>query len=441
MHWWSIVALAGVVALAAFVLLRTQWLRLRRERELLELYRSLKEISSSPDVKTVLTTVAAHAAQAIGAKDAVVMIRSGEDLRTFSGIDADVQPIANVLGRQAFEQEPPLPSVVVMRTGQPLLIDDVRDHAGPPGFQDACEAAGVRSVLCAPIRASSGVAGCLNLAFDRPNAFGPREERLATAYAEQAALGLERAIVYELEQEAMQKLQELDALRTDFVSAVSHEIHTPLTSICGFSELLTETWDELVDEDRQEFLGRIAAQAKQLAGLVDDLLDVGRLDAGAIGTAEPLHLRMLVRSVLELLNEELQRHRIHVDIPARTVVNANAAGCERILFNLLTNAAKYSPPGSLIAIRAVTADGEVTMSVCDEGIGIAADEQEKIFERFYRAQRGDAGPRGTGLGLPIAKRYAEAMGRRIWVTSEPGAGSTFSFTLELGDHVVEAAAV
>jgi signal transduction histidine kinase len=419
--------IATVAAAVQFCLIRLT--RARHERQLRAMYDSMKEVSSASDVKAVLTTVARRAADALGAADGVIMIRHGDDLRAYSGTKLHVEPVANAIGLRAFASEAELPSVRVLRTAETLAIEDVRDYAGPPGFEDACRFAHIGSVLCVPVMSWNRAAGALNLGFAEPRRFSAADIALANAYADQAASALERSLAYELEIQARRAMKELEDLKSGFISSVGNELQTPLTSISGFSDVLTQHWDEFGEAERRECASKIGRQAKVLSSLVDDLLEMRGLGTGVTGRQEVFDLRLLVLGTLGRLLDDLRNREVVVDVDEGTSVWTRPAAFERVLYNLLTNALKFSPPHTTIAIAARTADDEVIVSVHDRGVGVAPEDRERIFERFYRVESGDTSRGGAGIGLAVAKKLVEAMDGRIWVSSELGRGSTFSFSL------------
>jgi len=231
--------------------------------------------------------------------------------------------------------------------------------------------------------------------------------------------------------EAGDRLRELDRMKSDFLSTVSHELRTPLTSIKGYAQTLTAKWDRLEDGVRHELVGRITAASLKLDRLIAELLDFTRLERGQLAIALHAHpVAALVTSVLDRLPEVAQDHEVDVDVPGDLAVLANEHAFARALENLLTNAAKFSDPGSPITVRARAAgDGEVAVEVSDRGIGMGADELDRIFDRFYRVADPLRGAPGTGIGLAIVKEYVEAQGGRVDVRSTPGGGSTFRITL------------
>lgn len=235
---------------------------------------------------------------------------------------------------------------------------------------------------------------------------------------------------FEREREASRRLREVDRLRSDFLSTVSHELRTPLTAIRGFADLLVEHWDATEGEQRRALVQRIAGAGLRLDRLIEDLLDFTRLERGQLGIdlrAQPL--AELVDEALRHVAVSLERHEVDVDLEPDLVVLVDEAAIARVLVNLLTNAAKFSPVGSTISIRAVTDGDRVAVSVIDRGSGVPADEQDRIFERFYRAQGATARRPGTGVGLAIVKEFTEAQGGEVHLRSAVGEGSEFTVRL------------
>lgn len=232
--------------------------------------------------------------------------------------------------------------------------------------------------------------------------------------------------------EVIERLRELDELRSDFVSTVSHELRTPLTTISGFAETLGERWDALEESVRRRFVGRIAAKASELTDMIDQLLDFAHLERGGYAVEpRPADLRTELAREVHRLGSVLSARRLRFDVPEGLVAMVDPRGLRRVIENLLTNAVKFSSPDSEVGVDAVdTGAGEIVVRVTDEGIGIPAVEQDLIFDRFYRVNRGDqVSARGTGIGLAVARQFVEALGGRLWVLSAPGRGSVFSFSL------------
>ena len=229
------------------------------------------------------------------------------------------------------------------------------------------------------------------------------------------------------------ELRRLERVRQDFVANVSHEFKTPLTAIQGFAEtLLAGALDDPTNNRR--FLEIIRDHATRLARLTDDLLKLARIEAGKLEVEFfAVGLMELIERCAEttLLKASRKQITLEIDVPPDLPAVRGDAGLLRdVLQNLLDNAIQYTPQGGRIRVTADANDREAVVTVADTGIGIPLADQERIFERFYRvdaARSREAG--GTGLGLSIAKHIVEAHGGRLWVESEVGDGSKFSFSI------------
>lgn len=232
---------------------------------------------------------------------------------------------------------------------------------------------------------------------------------------------------------------ELDRMKNEFLATAAHELRTPLTSVLGYAELLQQS-EHLTAEERSEFLDYIRERGEWLSHLVDNLLDLGRMESG-----QPLSFERTSWNLRELLENSIDpyrkaglHHRFIVEAPTHSViVSADRSRVLQVLENLLSNAIKYSPHGGTIRVRAVAGDGDVLISVTDEGIGMTEEQVEKIFDRFYRADTSTTAVGGIGLGMSIAKGIVEAHGGIIRVDSAPGRGTTVSFNLpQLGSEAL-----
>ena len=237
----------------------------------------------------------------------------------------------------------------------------------------------------------------------------------------------------------------VEQMKSDFVTAVSHELRTPLTSIYGFAETLLRQDVLFGDEERQTFLRYIASESERLTGIVDQLLNVARLDTGDLQVnLAPTDVRAVVSDVVRSAEQAANAngHRFVLDLPEDPLdAEADADKLRQILANLVDNAVKFSPGGGTVTVGARLADERVEVRVVDEGIGIPEEERRRIFTRFYRGESVGRGPGtgGTGLGLFIAQGLVSAMGGRIAVDSVEGEGSSFSFELPLARTAVPSA--
>lgn len=233
----------------------------------------------------------------------------------------------------------------------------------------------------------------------------------------------------------VQKLRELDVLKTEFVHTVSHELKTPLTAILGGTELLLADAASL-SADQREVVGFIEQGGRRLQALIADLLDLSRLEAGSVTLDRtPVSLPELANEALGVARAAHPQCAADVRVPPSfPLLMLDRAKMQQVLQNLLSNAFKYSPKGGTVRVRFSVAGTQATVEVADEGIGIAPEHLERIWEKFYRVDSSTtASIEGTGLGLPIVKHLVEMHDGRVEVESEPGRGSTFRVHLPLTD--------
>ena len=236
-------------------------------------------------------------------------------------------------------------------------------------------------------------------------------------------------VATEREHAAVEQLTTTDRLKTEFLGMIAHELRTPLTAVKGFVDTVVLHWDRLDDERRRELLQRASRKSDDLNRLVGQLLDFATIEAGRVEVdRRPLNLHDEVDAAVFGLAPVMAEHEVDVDVPADLTVTGDAEALGHVLGNLLSNAVKYSPVGTRIDVQARRDGSDVIVSVADQGRGIAPDEQARVFDRYYQVE-GNGSRQGAGIGLAIARRFTEVQGGRIWVESEPGNGSTFSFTL------------
>lgn len=235
---------------------------------------------------------------------------------------------------------------------------------------------------------------------------------------------------YVLMMQDITHLKELDRIKSEFVSTVSHDLRTPLTTIRGYVDLLERVGP--LNEQQRIFLERVRKGTSHITELIGDLLDLGRIEAGYDLEMEPLHLERIIDAVVEEFRPLTREKRQELRWKRRPLplVRGNPRRLRQVMENLLSNAIKYTQEGGWVAVEAVEEKGHLVVQVADNGIGIPPADQPHVFERFYRVQREETEEiEGTGLGLAIVKSVVEKHGGRIWVESQPGAGSTFTFVL------------
>jgi two-component system NtrC family sensor kinase len=226
-------------------------------------------------------------------------------------------------------------------------------------------------------------------------------------------------------------LKELDRLKSEFVSTVSHDLRTPLTTIQGYVELLDRVGP--LNEMQVNFIDKALNSLSHITALISDLLDIGRIEAGYDLEMGPIRVGELVETVAEDVEVEAAQAdiEIRVDVADAPLISwGNARRLRQVIDNLVNNAIKYNNPGGWVEVHAHRDDDHIIVAISDNGIGIPPEEQPKIFERFYRVQSPETEEvQGTGLGLAIVKSVIEKHKGRVWVESSPGEGSTFAFVL------------
>jgi PAS domain S-box-containing protein len=227
-------------------------------------------------------------------------------------------------------------------------------------------------------------------------------------------------------------LKEVERMKDSFLSTAAHELRTPLTSVLGYSEILLTR--DLSEKRSERYLSFIHNESRHLVEILDDLLDLARLESkqGLTITWEPFDLGQVIREVIDLLADISPDHVFRLEgLETLPMVHGDPFRLTQVMRNLMSNAIKYSPDGGEIVIDAAVAGGTARLSIKDEGIGMTAEQQAHLFQKFYRADTSNTSIGGTGLGLAICKLIVEGHGGEIWVESAPGRGSTFTFTLPI----------
>jgi signal transduction histidine kinase len=284
--------------------------------------------------------------------------------------------------------------------------------------------------VTAPLLTGAKAAGMLSLLRREEDAFTPAEVELVGLLGRLVATAAQNIRAYESERRTVEELRRLSTMRADFVSLVSHELRTPMASVIGSARTLQARWRELTSEQRDAFLALIADETDRLAGLVGEVLDTSRIDAGTFTYSfADVDLAGLVEETVAAADLGQDAVDVVARIPrAIPLVRGDGGRLRQVLANLIDNAVKYSPEGELVEVRATSVNGRVVVDVTDHGSGIAPADQRLVFEKFGRVSGTSAKP-GSGLGLYIARAIAEAHGGELSVTSAPGLGATFTLTL------------
>ena len=301
------------------------------------------------------------------------------------------------------------------------------------------EAVGHRSLLCVPMLREGGAIGAILVGRGEPEPFSDKQIALLKTFADQAIIAIENVRLFTELDEKTRQLEIANRHKSEFLANMSHELRTPLNAVIGFSEVLLERMFGEVNEKQEEYLNDILSSGKHLLSLINDILDLSKIEAGRMELeAQPFDLPAALDNALTLIKERAARNSIglevHVDPHIGEIV-ADERKVKQVLLNLLSNAVKFTPEGGRITMSAALNDGLVEVSVADTGIGIAPEDQAAVFEEFRQVGTDYARKReGTGLGLALARRLVELHGGTLSLESELGKGSTFTFTIPVRAH-------
>ena len=296
--------------------------------------------------------------------------------------------------------------------------------------------------LFLPMRTGRGTVGVVGLDSDKTGALlNPDQRRLFDALADQTSLAIERInLADDIDRNRLSA--ETERLRSALLTSISHDLRTPLASILGAASTLKSYYATLDEPARDELLGSIAEEAERLNRFIANLLDMTRLESGAIAPKlEPNDLADVIGSALRRAAKVMAQHEIVFTMePNLPLLSIDAVLFEQAVFNLLDNAAKYSPPGSKIEVKAARIGEQVRLSIADEGDGIPPADVERIFDKFYRVQASDKKRAGTGLGLAISRGFVESVGGTLTAANRSGRGAVFTITLPVPAVTAERAA-
>ena len=345
-------------------------------------------------------------------------------------------------GRDELEKMGPFPVDTETATGLAILerrivhYPDLDAPDVPAKTRHSCRVSGIKAVAFAPmIWEGRGIGG---IVVGRPHS-GPYSEKelgLLKTFSDQAVIAIQNVRLFREIQDKSAQLEVANKHKSEFLANMSHELRTPLNAIIGFSEVLLEKLFGELNEKQDDYLKDIHSSGKHLLGLINDILDLSKVEAGRM-ELEPstFLLSEALTNAMTLIRERAQRHSIllgqQVDGKLSSIT-ADERKFKQILLNLLSNAVKFTPDGGRIDVLAHRENGNAVISVRDTGIGIASEDQAAVFEEFRQVGRDYTRKQeGTGLGLALTKKFVELHGGKIWLESEPGKGSTFTFTIPL----------
>jgi signal transduction histidine kinase len=293
---------------------------------------------------------------------------------------------------------------------------------------------GYRSLLAVPLLREDRIMGGLTIFRRTPGSFAPEVVNLLQTFATQSVLAIQNARLFREIEDKSRQIEAANRHKSEFLANMSHELRTPLNAIIGFSEVLQEKLFGELNEKQAEYTDDILTSGRHLLSLINEILDLSKVEAGRMELElASFDLPLAIDNARTFVRERATKHGINLDVTVDERLGefiGDERKIKQVLLNLLSNAVKFTPEGGRIGINARQADGSVEISVSDTGVGIAPEDQARIFEEF-RQVGGDNAKKveGTGLGLTLAKKFVELHGGKIWVTSEVGKGSTFTFTL------------
>ncbi|MFI6829735.1 GAF domain-containing protein [Kribbella sp. NPDC050241] len=433
-----VTAFAGQAAMAVNSVKLVQQLEARgaeltRRLGELEALREVGEaVNSSLDVANVLSTIAKHAVR-ISATDGGSIMEYDEDAQCFL-VRSVYQTAPRVIERLR-DTRIHLDETLVGRAaklGRPLAVPDLSAVERDPHLEVLYDA-GWRSLVAVPMLREGQIVGSLVVRRMRPGEFAEETLTLLEMFADQSTLALLNAQLYRELKRRSAELEVASRHKSEFLASMSHELRTPLNAVLGFSEVLLERMFGDLNERQEEYLRDIHGSGKHLLELLNEILDLSKVEAGRMELEySTFPLRRVLDNTASMLRERAAAHGIelHVEVgPGIDQVYADELRLKQVVLNLATNAVKFTGADGAVVIRATRSGAEVHIAVTDTGRGVPPEDRERIFESFQQGGRGPSQEEGTGLGLTLSRRIVELLGGRMWLDSEVGVGSTFGFSL------------
>jgi signal transduction histidine kinase len=393
-----------------------------------------RAVSSTLDLETVLSTIVSRAIQLSGTDGGSVYEydEATEEFTLRASRDLPEAYVEQVRDTRPRKGEGAVGRVA--QTREPVQIADISDPAAYESrVRNMLLQAGLRALLAVPLIAEDQLVGALIVMRKRTGTFAAEEVALLQTFATQSALAIQNARLFREIEDKSRQLEVASQHKSEFLANMSHELRTPLNAIIGFSEVLAEKMFGELNEKQEEYSKDIHASGQHLLSLINDILDLSKIEAGRMELElSDFHLPTALDSALTLVRERAGRRSIalHLSIDEQLgQIQADERKARQVVLNLLSNAIKFTPEGGRIEVKAEPRDGSVEVSVADTGVGIAPEDQEAVFEEFRQVGTADKKVEGTGLGLTLCRKFVELHGGRIWVKSQVGVGSTFTFTI------------
>jgi signal transduction histidine kinase len=398
--------------------------------------RILSVISGSPtDVTPVFEAIVRSAAELGEARAAAVFRYDGENIHYVASHGLAPEWIAEARQRPTWKpDESSLSGRVILRRA----TVQIEDMSADPEYQRVRVSPAVgRRLLGVPMMREGQPIGTINVMWEEAGPVPEKFVRLLQTFADQAVIAVENVRLFNEIQDKSRQLEVANKHKSDFLANMSHELRTPLNAIIGFSEVMLGGMAGSMPEKQKEFIGDIRDSGKHLLALINDILDLSKIEAGRMELdIARFDVPSAMDNAMTLVRGRADRHGIRLESHVAADVGAYE-GDERkfkqIVLNLLTNAVKFTPEGGRVTLGAERVNGAYVFWVKDTGVGIAHEDQEKIFEEFRQVGSDiDRKAEGTGLGLALTRRLVELHNGTIVVASAPGSGSTFTFTLPIG---------
>jgi GAF domain-containing protein len=385
------------------------------------------------DAQPVFDTIVRAAARLCDAPVSALFLTDGRTL--YHGADHGSSPEALAAQRgwfpRAVEMDTTPGMAILTRTV--VHVPDTEEPSAPDFVRQSGRRLRFRTVIAVPMIRDGEPVGALSVTRRDAGRFSEAEVALLKTFADQAVIAIENVRLFNELELANRGLEAASRHKSEFLANMSHELRTPLNAILGFSEVLGERMFGELNEKQDEYLKDIHASGQHLLSLINDILDLSKIEAGRMELElADFHLPQAIDNALVLVRERALRRGITLEqaIDSRLgEIRGDERKIKQVLLNLLSNAIKFTPDGGRINVRAMLRDAIVEMSVSDTGVGIALEDQQAIFEEFQQVGTAAKRVEGTGLGLALSRKFIELHGGRIWVESQEGAGSTFTFAI------------
>ena len=394
-------------------------------------------VSSSLNLTEVLNTISTQAVQMSGS-DGGSIYEFDEDAREFR-----VETVC-VISPEAYDAlrsaRIALEDTFIGKAatlGRPLELTDLREAPLDPHLNALAES-GWRSLVAVPMLREGRIVGAMVIRRHTPGRIPLEIYDLLETFASQSALALINAQLYRQLERQSAALAVASQHKSEFLASMSHELRTPLNAIIGFSEVLLERMFGELNERQDDYLRDIWSSGKHLLELLNDILDLSKIEAGQmVLSRSKFAVRESLDYCLSMVRERALQQRVLLSLdvdPEIGLLDADRLRFRQVVLNLLSNAVKFTPEGGRVDVRAFVRGQDLVVLVADTGVGVQAEDRERIFDSFQQGTHSSEQVEGTGLGLTLSKRILELHGGRIWVESEAGKGSTFGIALPAGSE-------